>query len=83
MGIDITSIPLPNTSERSVKQNPILSTSSVRSRWLQKLVPPHCDIKIRLILMLSDSELHIFTFRCDEWTGLLILCSLILQNTMG
>ena len=27
---------------------------------------PHCDIKIRLILMRSDSELQIFTFRSEK-----------------
>ena len=28
-------------------------------------------IKIRQILMRSDSELQVFTFRSDEWIGLL------------
>ena len=81
-GIDTTSIPVPSTSESSVKHNPVRGASSVRSVH-QNPVPPHCDIKIRLILMRSDSELQIFTFRCDEWIGLLSLCSPILQNPMG
>ena len=60
----LTSIPVPNTWESSVKQNLVPGTSSVRYVH-QNPVPPHCDIEIRLIVMRSDSELEIVTFRCD------------------
>ena len=80
---DTTAIPVPNTSECSVKQYPVPGTSSVRSVRHQNHVPPRCDIKLRLILMRSDSKLQIFAFRCDEWIGLLILCSPILLKPMG
>ena len=53
-GIPTTSIPVPDTSEGSVKHNPVRGASSLRSVH-QNPVPPHCDIKIRLILTRSDS----------------------------
>ena len=37
--------------------------------------------KIRLILTRSDSELQVFTFRSDEWIGLLTQSDI--ANPMG
>ena len=78
-GIGTTSIPVPDNSESSVKHNPVPGTS-VRSVRHQNPVPPHCDMKIRLILMRSNSELQIFTSRCDEWIGLTIMHSDIAKS---
>ena len=80
-GVCTTSIPVPNTSETSVKQNPVPGTS-VRSVRRQYLVPAHFDTKIRLILMRSDSELQIFTFRCIELIGLLMLSDIAKSDEM-
>ena len=79
--IGIPSIPVPNTSESSVKQNPVPGTS-VRSVRHQNPVPPHCDIKIGLIPTRSDSKLQIFTFRCDEWIGFLVLSDIVKSDGM-
>ena len=76
-GIGTTSIPVPDTSGSPVKYTPYRTHR--QDRYINQV--PHCDIKIRQILMISDSELQIFTFRSDEWIGLLTQSDI--ANPMG
>ena len=72
-GIVTTSTPVPVTSINSVQHQPGTGHfGKFGTTYGINPVPPQCDIKIRLILMRSDCELQIFTFRSEKWIGFLM-----------